>query len=369
MRFVKFPLLLLLLITSLSIAHVNSATAQDNKFVEIIAEGAGSTKLEALNMAWSEAVKQGIGMFLVSKTEVVDETLTEQIIAHSKGRVDSYKDLEAVQADDIWKVRIQAFIERELLEGAVTTSSRKTVIMDNPILAQEGRNWAARESAKDEAKKTAEQLVEYYFENNDLTDIYKIDTITPSFQKDNGTINIEVVVSIDEKKMNFLINNFIEIIEQISTKMSQELYPTEAKNRNIQLEKNGEVNGRAYYAYLRDLSIILPISPTMYKQYFLDKKLFDLIKSKLPNSNNVKIIIEAVDKNQNIIDTTAHQVEFYNSIYYYDDIFINKDWIIRQARTTSITQKKYTANLPLTNIKGLDIENIYALNGKITIGM
>ncbi|MDR0620866.1 MAG: hypothetical protein LBJ61_03195 [Deltaproteobacteria bacterium] len=367
MRFVKFPLLLLLLITSLSIAYVNSATAQDNKFIEIIAEGTGSTKIEALNMAWSEAVKQGIGMFLVAKTQVMDETVTEQIIAHAKGRVNSYKELEAVKEDGLWKVKIQAFIERELLEDAVTTSDILSVSVDNPSLAEEGRNWAAREAAKEEAKKTAEQLVEHYFDNNDLTNIYKIDKITPSFQKDNGTINLEVVISVDEKKMNLVINNFVEIIEQISIKMSQELYPTEAKNRNIQFEKNGEVDGIAYNAYLRDSSIILPISPTMYKQYLLDKKLFDLIENKLTKLNNVTIIIEAVDKNQNILDTTAHKDKFYSSIYYDHDIFINKSCIIYQTRTTTITQKKYIANLPLTNVKGLDIENISSFRGKINV--
>jgi hypothetical protein len=61
-------------------AQTRSAMAEtsndgESGFIQVVAEGSGTTKLEALNSAWNEAVKLGVGMFLVSKTEVIDEEI------------------------------------------------------------------------------------------------------------------------------------------------------------------------------------------------------------------------------------------------------------------------------------------------------
>lgn len=69
---------------------VQSKTQEENQ-VEVTASGQGTTKIEALNAAWTEAVRLGVGMFVSSKTQVIDDALAEEIILHSRGRVHSYK--------------------------------------------------------------------------------------------------------------------------------------------------------------------------------------------------------------------------------------------------------------------------------------
>lgn len=68
-----------------------TVNANSSEIIQVQAEGSGTSKLEATKNAWQEAVRQAVGVYMSSKTVVLDDDITESIAAYSRGQVDSYK--------------------------------------------------------------------------------------------------------------------------------------------------------------------------------------------------------------------------------------------------------------------------------------
>lgn len=66
----------------LAVALAFTPTVFAAEQIEVEAEGSGTTKMAALQAAWQEAVRKGVGLFMTSKTQVIDDSLTEQIATY-----------------------------------------------------------------------------------------------------------------------------------------------------------------------------------------------------------------------------------------------------------------------------------------------
>jgi hypothetical protein len=75
--------------------------------ITVEAEGSGETKAEALNNAWSEAVRKAVGIYLNSRSTAINDELLEQIVSYSRGCVDAYKVLKEEEDDDEWNKNIR----------------------------------------------------------------------------------------------------------------------------------------------------------------------------------------------------------------------------------------------------------------------
>jgi hypothetical protein len=76
----------------------------------ITVEGMGNTKAQAIEQAKREAVASGIGMLLISETEIQDFQLKrDQIITRANGYVKNYREISSAQdIDGTWRVKIEA---------------------------------------------------------------------------------------------------------------------------------------------------------------------------------------------------------------------------------------------------------------------
>lgn len=108
--------------------------ASDNR-ITVEAEGTGSTKMEALKSAWQNAVRQAVGMYMTSKTEMLNDNLTEELAAYSRGQVNSYKTLSESQNNGIWTIKIQANIDRDIMQETVKASKSQNIQIDGGNLA------------------------------------------------------------------------------------------------------------------------------------------------------------------------------------------------------------------------------------------
>ena len=95
--------------------------------VEVEASGNGQTKMDALQNAWMEAVRLGVGMFLTSKTESIDDTLTEKIVIHSRGQVNSFEILSENNTNDVWSITIRAKLDKDILQETVASTQSKAL--------------------------------------------------------------------------------------------------------------------------------------------------------------------------------------------------------------------------------------------------
>ena len=86
--------------------------------ISITAEGYGTSKIEALNDAWSESVRMATGMYLASETRIKNDEIFEEIATLSEGRVRDYKEVYAKQENELWHVCIEAQIDRNVIRQA-----------------------------------------------------------------------------------------------------------------------------------------------------------------------------------------------------------------------------------------------------------
>jgi hypothetical protein len=79
----------------------NNIYSQEDKSVELTTTGTGITKDIAIHNALRSAIEQAFGVFISSKTEILnDELLTEQIIAVSNGNIQQYEIISEIQINN-----------------------------------------------------------------------------------------------------------------------------------------------------------------------------------------------------------------------------------------------------------------------------
>ena len=125
-----------------------------SKFIEVQVEGIGESHIDALKNAWSEAVRQAVGVYMISNEKVIDDELVENIATYSKGQVESYQLLKSDKLADGWHVEILAKIEKDLLnyEIQLNDSQKRTFSFD-------GTNEVAKKSSKEEKEKNATDVI------------------------------------------------------------------------------------------------------------------------------------------------------------------------------------------------------------------
>lgn len=149
----KFLLICWFILLAFCFSISQSYAEEIKEKIQVEAEGTGPTKFDALQQAWIAAVRNAVGMFMTSKTELNDDVLTEKIVTYSQGQVDSFKILEETQKNGIYYTKIIANIDKDILQSAAKNSSQKQVIKFD------GSNIAAREqSSSDKAISKIESL-------------------------------------------------------------------------------------------------------------------------------------------------------------------------------------------------------------------
>lgn len=131
---------------------VGSAGAATENRVTVEATGSGPTKLAALKEAWTEAVRKAVGMYMTTKTETLNDELTEQIAAYSRGQVNSFETLSETQDNGIWIIKIRANVDRDIMNEIAAPATRQAVKVDGASLA------AQMQTSKDQKKDALEIL-------------------------------------------------------------------------------------------------------------------------------------------------------------------------------------------------------------------
>jgi hypothetical protein len=309
-------ILLVFLLNKTNVLAQESAAEENSEFVTVEAEGTGITKIEALNNAWSEAVKKAIGLYMVSKTSVINEDIEEKILAYSRGRVNSYKELSSSKNEDIWTVVIAAEIEKEMLIESVNTYSTTEVSID-------GLNLAATMSTDTEKELNKTLILKDFLDDFKYEDFFKI-TLKPSIE--NGQLFIYTTVEIDLIKYNnMILNNLNNVLREISiANESKFLNQNEAECNKLILYRAYNFDGENThldncYDYetgtvskSNKLKNIVLYDIDKYYYYNINDELFELLfKSlrKLDNGSSIiyfdpVIHIEALNNDEVIASTT-----------------------------------------------------------------
>ncbi len=141
-------------VASADSAQPAASAAQERITVE--AEGSGDSKMAALKDAWTNAVRQAVGMYLASNSSVksdgLDDKYAEEIAAYSRGQVNSFETLSETSENGIWTIKIRANVDKDILQETVAASQSQSVKVD-------GANLAAQIQSVSDKKKNAEEVL------------------------------------------------------------------------------------------------------------------------------------------------------------------------------------------------------------------
>lgn len=68
-----------------------SSISAEEQYVTVDVEGIGADRSSAIENGWLEGIRQAVGSFIDSKTELNNDQLAERIIAYSRGIVEKYE--------------------------------------------------------------------------------------------------------------------------------------------------------------------------------------------------------------------------------------------------------------------------------------
>ena len=207
----------------------------DDRHIVVEVEALGKDQVEAVNNAWREAILQASGAFIDSKTELKDDQITERIISYSRGMVEKY---EVVAADatrageGIYKVKIRAWVVRDLLRDGVKVATNKTAEMDvsmedlappkeeldaAAIASQDARAVTRQAQAETGVELLSAMLARYNpadFIDSRMTGRVKL---VPGKEEELCEVPLEVSFNQELYEKKF-IPDLVQVLDQIATK-------------------------------------------------------------------------------------------------------------------------------------------------------
>lgn len=360
----------------------NKMSGEDANTVTVEAEGTGSSKKEALQAAWMEAVRQGVGMFMVGKTDSINDELTEKIVTHSRGQVNAYKIIDESNDGGIWRITIIANINKDLIKETVASSQSKKLEFD-------GKDLAAQNTTSTDKIKSEEELLDQI-----LDEIPKFLDLSPLLiynakigKISRGNINIiylENILKIDLKKYILQTRELEKLISQISiekfeiplalnssraiiSELKKDNYPKFSEDRlfgflnssgsisqsNLQKGIGFYIKGRAWV--YNPNSICFYNSPSKSICYRINPGYFRKLSERLKQRYTIKFIAETNDDLDPVISEEQDRISFPFITDIENGIYITPQFEIDNS-VGSIVQ--FYQKLPLTNEQLLNIKNI-----------
>jgi len=202
-----------------------TVNANSSEIIQVQAEGSGTSKLEATKNAWQEAVRQAVGVYMSSKTVVLDDDITESIAAYSRGQVDSYKVVKSEKNTDGWHIVILANIEKDVLQEETQKISIKKQTFEF-----DGTNNVAQKITKEEKQKSAEDVISS-IERLDFKDSL-VYTSELREDKDKKIYYVRHYIGLDVKKVLNKLSELRKILDKVAPSKKKFYFKTIAININ-----------------------------------------------------------------------------------------------------------------------------------------
>jgi len=279
----------------------------NDKYVSVEANGQGATKIDALNAAWSEAVRLGIGMYLDSTTEIIDENIKEQVVAHSRGRVNSYRELSAEKVDDLWRVTILAEIEKDILKETARVSPGASLEVDGTQLAAVG-------VTENQKKQSAEELLSAFGSRLKFEEMVSLKIEKPTFKDGKAMVTVSLSLN-TQLYQDIVVNDLQKILEQIAIAKTEGLYEPKIFKANKFIAKNQNCQGEGadcewiFRHYWRlsngNVPIIIGLDSARFVKFEIDKEKAKLLDEIFKFRLHPKLSLQ-IYSGQEILEVVEH---------------------------------------------------------------
>lgn len=204
----------------------NDSYSQEDKIVELTTSASGKTKEEAIHNALRSAIEQAFGVFISSKTEILnDGLLTDQIISLSNGNIQQYEIISEIQI-------------KNNSEYAVTTKSKVSISKLTSFIESKGievefrgslfaMNIKQQKLNENSELKAIDQMVEVLKNISDNSFDFEVATYAePTVNESNsGLYDIPLLI---KAKLNSNFNNYKNYFKKTLSAIS--MTESEAKN-------------------------------------------------------------------------------------------------------------------------------------------
>lgn len=197
-------------------SSASASRINNDKIIEVDASGLGSTKNDALEDAWMDAVRKAVGVYLSGKTEVNNDELKERILAHSRGQVKSYKETSSSFENGMWKVNIIALIDKDILRVPEKNTSTQKLSFD-------GTDIAAQDTTTIKKNKSGTDLAVDAARNIDFKKMinYKSELITLVDRQDKKAVYLWNTIFINLNNYKTELDPFEKAISQCAVKANK----------------------------------------------------------------------------------------------------------------------------------------------------
>ena len=227
----------------ISIFFCFSLNAKDKSLVNITTTGQAETVELAINIALRSAIEQSFGVFISSKTEIInDELTTDRISSTAKGVVNKYKVLNKTEiSDNKWSVALEVLLSIDKL-AKFSESKGMEIEVSGDVYA---RNILLQElSSKSEVIAMLDMLsVAHELMQNSFD--FKLSSSSP--KKDDSQWNVFIDVEATANK------NIERVTEYITTVLEALAMTDEEKKlyRELEMPKYEIILNKKTILYLR----------------------------------------------------------------------------------------------------------------------
>ena len=208
--------------------------ASNGDYIAVTAKGSGTSRAEAVEMAWMEAVRLAVGVVITSKTEVTNEEISERIIAHSRGIVESYRVIDERKDGERIDVTIEARVHRQTLVDATKTYGEAFVVDASTSAAKDA---AAKAKTEAQMKKTGMELLKEVLDSYG-PEMFLTAHINPElfYDKNSGQHTVEVIEVFNEKLFwDEFLPRLREALEGVAVSKKKKTYTPEVRANNQRL--------------------------------------------------------------------------------------------------------------------------------------
>jgi hypothetical protein len=330
-----------------------AALAQGGKnaprFFYVDAVGGGLTKEEALNAAFSEAVRKAVGAYLVSNTTVssnnISDEIKEQIILHSRGIIVSYVEIYSENKNSLWTVSIKAEIERNMMEESVNSVMQVFYQPKDNSVVEAATRWQERKAneqkqidaqrySEDQQKKSATDLVNLFMKEFNMDNLVTLVSTDPVINEEKGNLNIKIKVKYTNNIYNELFNNRLRNLLRIISKASKEQYFTSNQiDRNRAFDRRSAGSTESAYdihelknPFGNNTTVIFIVENFgKYTAFNLDNDVYQLLYNYFKNTYfylNVITDVKAFDANNQILDNNIANLRFDTQFFILDKRYL-----------------------------------------------
>jgi len=198
-----------------SIRPIKPSFRENEAEGNVVAEGVGLTPDEALKDAFRNAVRQVVGSYVNTESQIKDDQIiTDDVLTYSDGFIEHYEEVESRTKEGMCHTTIRAMVERQDVLSCLRSANVAVESVD-------GKGLFAMAVTTLESERAAERMLQRIFKEYPSTVLDVVVVSAPRIidkSDQEAKVSYDIRVSIDRSKYDQLFRRVIPLMERSSVR-------------------------------------------------------------------------------------------------------------------------------------------------------